>query len=139
MISRAYCTAWSNRTKAHRVLQLPAFFDKQDCVSDSKYVAQIKITKPLFIIGPPRTASTFLLKLLSQDTAFRCPKFWEMVYPTPPPTKENYENDPRGAMAEGGLESFEVIVTDFLKKMRKFHYIGGNEVGLMRKHTCAHR
>ena len=57
----------------------------QDFVKRHPEIHQIKIEQPLFIIGPPRTASSFLLRLLSQDPNFRCPKFWEINAPLPPP------------------------------------------------------
>jgi hypothetical protein len=53
------------------------------------------ITAPLVIAGPPRSGTTFLHSLLSQDPAFRCPLAWEMAQPSPPPEAATYETDPR--------------------------------------------
>ena len=42
-----------------------------------------KVTKPIFVIGLPRSGTTFLFNLLSQDEAHRSPLFWEMMKPLP--------------------------------------------------------
>lgn len=41
------------------------------------------IERPLFIVGLPRTGTTFLLNLLMQDPALRAPLHWELVEPLP--------------------------------------------------------
>ena len=44
-----------------------------------------KVHQPVFVIGMPRSGTTFLYNLLSQDTQrFRAPRIWEFVDPTPP-------------------------------------------------------
>lgn len=44
-------------------------------------VEQVGIDKPVFIIGLPRTGTTLLHGLMSQDTANRVPLTWEVMYP----------------------------------------------------------
>lgn len=39
------------------------------------------IARPVFIVGLPRTGSTFLHNLLAQDPRFRAPLHWELVEP----------------------------------------------------------
>lgn len=92
----------------------------QDFVQRNPEIHDIKIDKPIFIIGPPRTASSFLLRLLSQDPAFRCPKFWEINAPVPPPEEATYTTDPRIKAAEAGLASFNAIAPSVLATLRKF-------------------
>ena len=92
----------------------------QDFVQRHPEIHDIKIHKPIFIIGPPRTASSFLLRLLSQDPAFRCPKFWEINAPVPPPEEATYRTDPRIKSAEAGLASFNTISPTCLETLRKF-------------------
>ena len=41
---------------------------------------KIKIKKPIFIIGFPRSGTTFLHKVLSSDTQFTTPKLWELLF-----------------------------------------------------------
>ena len=48
-------------------------------------IAQESIKAPLIILGLPRTGSTLLHNLLSQDPANRVPRMWETIMPSPPP------------------------------------------------------
>ncbi|RMF19290.1 MAG: sulfotransferase, partial [Deltaproteobacteria bacterium] len=48
-------------------------------------VADRRITRPLFILGLPRTGTTVLFNLLAQDPANRAPLGWEVEMPCPPP------------------------------------------------------
>lgn len=61
-----------NRTLIHQWLR------------DHPETLQIPIEHPLFIIGPPRTGTTFLYNLLAQDPVFRVPLSWELMQPAPP-------------------------------------------------------
>ncbi|MEL7450407.1 MAG: sulfotransferase [Pseudomonadota bacterium] len=55
-------------------------------------IAATRIEKPIFLVGPPRSGTTFLHRLLAQDPAHRTPRLWEVMQP-PPPTAE-YRGDP---------------------------------------------
>jgi sulfotransferase family protein len=48
-------------------------------------VLRTSIEKPIFITGMPRSGSTFLHELLSQDPDNRSPKLWEIMFPVPAP------------------------------------------------------
>ena len=52
-------------------------------VKEHPEIREIKIERPLFIVGNPRTGTTLLLNLLAQDA--RAPLLWEMYHLTPPP------------------------------------------------------
>ncbi|HXJ33431.1 MAG TPA: sulfotransferase [Candidatus Eisenbacteria bacterium] len=54
-----------------------------------------QIRRPLFILGLPRSGSTFLHGLLAQDPANRVPRHWELRSPSPPPDRATYDTDPR--------------------------------------------
>lgn len=41
------------------------------------------VTRPLFVVGLPRTGTTLLHNLLCQDPARRAPLFWEVLQPAP--------------------------------------------------------
>ena len=58
------------------------------------------IERPVFIVGLPRTGTTLLFNLLSQDTANREPRSWEVEWPVPPPERATYHSDPRIGDAE---------------------------------------
>ena len=42
-----------------------------------------KVSKPIIVIGLPRSGTTFLFNLLSKDESNRSPLFWEMMKPLP--------------------------------------------------------
>jgi hypothetical protein len=58
-------------------------------------VADEVIERPIFIVGLPRTGTTILFNLLSQDPANRPPLSWEVEWPVPPPEPQTYDTDPR--------------------------------------------
>jgi hypothetical protein len=49
------------------------------------YVFTTPIKRPVFITGMPRSGSTFLHELLSQDPENRSPRVWEVMFPVPAP------------------------------------------------------
>lgn len=53
------------------------------------------IKQPIFIIGMPRTGSTFLHELLAEDPANRAPRVWEVMFPLPLPGWRNGQGDQR--------------------------------------------
>ncbi len=48
-------------------------------------LASEQITAPLFATGEPRSGTTLLHALLAEDEDSRAPRFWEVMYPSPPP------------------------------------------------------
>ena len=83
-------------------------------------VAAGEITRPIVIVGQPRTGTTILYDLLAQDPDLRPPLTWEVDYPCPPPQPETYHDDPRIAQTQATLEMSEQIIPGFLK----FHPMG---------------
>ncbi|MFV8053146.1 sulfotransferase family protein [Mycobacterium sp. 48b] len=57
------------------------------------------ITAPLFATGEPRSGTTLLHALLAEDEDFRALRFWEVMYPSPPPGPAGVD-DPRRAQAD---------------------------------------
>ena len=47
--------------------------------------SQVPIERPIFIIGLPRSGTTFLHNLLAQDPTSRWTRLWELMCPSPPP------------------------------------------------------
>ncbi len=43
------------------------------------------IDRPLFVTGEPRSGTTLLHALLAEDDRSRALRFWEVMYPAPPP------------------------------------------------------
>ncbi|MGB5267190.1 MAG: sulfotransferase, partial [Polyangiales bacterium] len=63
-------------------------------------VADEVIERPVFIVGLPRTGTTILFNLLSEDPGNRAPLSWEVEWPVPPPDAKSYHTDPRIKDAE---------------------------------------
>lgn len=57
-------------------LRLVAFWKAQ---AENSEVARIE--KPVFIVGMPRSGSTFLHELLAESPEHRAPRVWEVMYP----------------------------------------------------------
>jgi len=66
-------------------------------------IAEEKIERPVFVIGLPRSGTTFFHNLLSADPANRSPATWEIMYPSPPPAEAGRDTDPRIAEAEAAM------------------------------------
>jgi hypothetical protein len=78
------------------------------------------ISRPIFIVGQPRTGTTILFDLLAQDPELRPPLTWEVDNPVPLPRPETYDTDPRIAETQATIEMSEQIVPGLLA----FHPMG---------------
>jgi hypothetical protein len=83
-------------------------------------VATQPVSRPIFIVGQPRTGTTILFDLLAQDPELRPPLTWEVDNPVPPPRLETYDTDPRIAETQASIEMSEQIVPGLLA----FHPMG---------------
>lgn len=83
-------------------------------------VATQPISRPIFIVGQPRTGTTILFDLLAQDPELRPPLTWEVDNPCPPPALATYDVDPRIAETQASIEMSELIVPGLLA----FHPMG---------------
>lgn len=52
-------------------------------LKDCPEVLTVPVRKPVFVVGLPRTGTTFLHRLLSLDPAVRAPLLWELLSPVP--------------------------------------------------------
>ncbi|MBV9953306.1 MAG: sulfotransferase [Acidimicrobiia bacterium] len=62
-------------------------------------LADEQIVRPMFATGEPRSGTTLLHALMSVDPGARALRFWEVMYPTPPPGPAAAD-DPRRAAAD---------------------------------------
>lgn len=62
-------------------------------------LAAERITAPLLATGEPRSGTTLLHALLAEDETSRALRFWEVMYPSPPPGPAAAD-DPRRAQAD---------------------------------------
>ena len=79
-----------------------------------------RIRRPLFVLGLPRSGSTFLHGLLAQDPANRVPRHWELRSPSPPPDRATYDTDPRIERAARDIRWFLRLAPRF----RQIHPVG---------------
>ncbi len=77
-------------------------------------VAEQEIRAPLLVLGMPRTGTTLLHGLLSQDPALRAPLTWEVAEPCPAPETATYASDPRIAAAHARARDIEKVAPGFL-------------------------
>jgi len=87
---------------------------------DHPEVADGVIERPVVIVGQPRTGTTILYDLLSQDPALRAPLTWEVDRPVPPPETESYLSDPRIEEVQATIDMAESLIPGFTT----FHPIG---------------
>lgn len=73
----------------------------------------VRIERPLFVLGLPRTGTSILHGLLSQDPGHRSPLAWEVGFPCPPPRPESYRDDPRIGRMAGQLDQLRRLVPGF--------------------------
>ncbi|PRC42594.1 sulfotransferase, partial [Mycobacterium sp. ITM-2017-0098] len=62
-------------------------------------VADELIDRPMFVTGEPRSGTTLMHALMSVDPDARALRFWEVMYPSPPPGVTG-PDDPRRAQAD---------------------------------------
>ena len=85
-------------------------------VADRKKYPEIageQIVKPLFIVGLPRTGTTILHDILSQDQSNRVPMTWECMFPSPPPARASFTNDPRIARCQATFPDIDQMIPAF--------------------------
>lgn len=85
-------------------------------------IEQVPITRPIFIIGMPRTGTTILHALLQQDPMHRAPLAWECLLPYPVSTPATYANNPQLQTIQKEFSQLFQLVPDFQKK----HYLEAN-------------
>jgi hypothetical protein len=90
-------------------------------------IGEQRIRQPIFILGLPRTGSTLLFELLSQNAALRAPLSWEVMLPSPPPGLRMLRRDPRIRRVQRMLNWVDRIAPDF-------KYI--HQVGALRPQEC---
>ena len=67
-------------------------------------ILDVPVDRPIFIAGLPRSGTTFLHRLMSEDPAGRTLMTWEGIAPSPSPTRETYATDPRIARVRRQVE-----------------------------------
>ncbi len=87
-----------------------------------------KLKAPVIITGIPRSGTTLLQRLMSEDPNTRSPYAFEMVVPTPPITSEaNPLEDPRIKTSEVAMSTLSSLAPGFMEKLADSHYISATE------------
>ena len=81
-------------------------------------IASQVVVSPIFIVGMPRTGSTNLHSMIAQCEGIRTPRLWEIVRPSPPPRREEYQTDPRI------MEVHNAYVANIPDELLKRHPVG---------------
>ena len=69
-------------------------------------IADVKIERPIFVVGLARTGTTLLHSLLAEDPEVHAPQSWHFLSPSPPPG--------RGPVASGRLAHAQRLVEDWM-------------------------
>jgi hypothetical protein len=69
----------------------------------------------LFIIGPARTGTTLLQRLLAEDPQARSPRLWELDHPIPQPRAASYSTDPRIDQTREQLRVWRTITPEIFE------------------------
>ena len=78
-----------------------------------------QVSKPIIVIGLPRSGTTFLFNLLSQDESNRSPLFWEMMKPIPLASKDSFSEHAKKMRADSIL----FLKDRFVPKLDDLHRI----------------
>jgi Sulfotransferase family len=100
-------------------------------LTETPSITSREIRRPLFVIGLPRTGTTLLHNLLSQDPQARPLLFWESMNPSPPPDPKTGGRDPRIKQARRFVSRLNHAIPD-LPAIHEMDPHGPNEcLGLM--------
>ncbi|MEP1470125.1 MAG: sulfotransferase [Halieaceae bacterium] len=81
-----------------------------------------KIIAPMVIVGLPRSGTSILFELLSQDPGVGVPLTWEAILPCPPPESASYYTDPRIQKAHQLVTQWNRVAPEFAS----MHEMGGS-------------
>jgi hypothetical protein len=75
------------------------------------------VRAPLFIVGLPRSGTTFLHRLMAQDPGLRSAPFWELINPLPlgDPEQAPPQPDPRIALAEQAIRRLHLVAPELIQ------------------------
>ncbi len=76
-------------------------------------LATAPVTAPLFILGLPRSGTTFLHALLAEDRENLVPRNWQTIYPAPRPPDFDPARDKRARAVDGQLKFFAGLAPEF--------------------------
>jgi hypothetical protein len=84
-----------------------------DTLKQFPQILEEEITAPMVIVGLPRSGTSILFELLSQDKDVGVPLMWEALQPCPPPKVATYTSDPRIGQAEQLFTQWNRVAPEF--------------------------
>jgi hypothetical protein len=72
-----------------------------------------EVVAPMVIVGLPRSGTSILFELLSQDPDVGVPLMWEALQPCPPPESSSYASDPRIQQADKLFTQWNRVAPEF--------------------------
>jgi len=115
-------------TRKELIQKLTNRLRMQDDFKHYPEILKVPIKRPIIILGPSRTGTTFLHRLLAQDTDTRSFQFWELLFPSPSPDFRSYETDPRRKSVQIGSTIWNWLI--FSKRgynqVRRIHNLNYN-------------
>lgn len=106
----------------------------EDVLNQHPEILEQEIIAPMVIVGLPRSGTSILFELLSQDQDVGVPQTWEAMRPCPPPEAATYNSDPR-------IKECHQMITQWSRVAPEFagmHEMGGKipaECGLIMSAT----
>jgi hypothetical protein len=82
-------------------------------LADDPALLDAAINRPMFILGLPRSGTTILFNVLTQDLAHRSPRTWEVDYPAPAPRAEDYADNERIQRSQKVIDAFHRLAPSF--------------------------
>ncbi len=85
----------------------------EDAHAANPALAAAPVQAPLFILGLPRSGTSFLHNLMAEDPGSQVPRNWQMIYPAPRPAGFNSAGDKRVARVDKQLDLFNGLAPGF--------------------------
>jgi hypothetical protein len=85
----------------------------EDAHAANPALAAAPVKAPLFILGLPRSGTSFLHTLMAEDPGNQVPRNWQMIYPAPRPAGFNPEGDKRVSRVDKQLDLFNGLAPGF--------------------------
>ena len=95
------------------VLWLSTRLQVTDTLKKNPVILDEEITAPTVIVGLPRSGTSILFELLSQDSEVGVPLMWEALQPCPPPESATYTTDPRIEQADKLFTQWSRVAPEF--------------------------
>ena len=85
----------------------------EDAHAANPALSAAPVNAPLFILGLPRSGTSFLHTLMAEDPGSQVPRNWQTIYPAPRPAGFKPEGDKRVARVDKQLDLFNGLAPGF--------------------------